>query len=58
MEQCNGNLCKRIGYCDLGGYCKKVDPKIRKELLKTRHPSAIEVEKFIAKGSGANCQKS
>ncbi len=57
MADCNANLCKRIGYCDLGGYCKKVHPKVREELLKTRKPTAIDVETFKANGSGINCEK-
>ena len=47
----NANLCKKVGYCEMGGYCKKVHPKIREQLLKAKKPSNIDVEifKFLSK---------
>lgn len=51
----NGNLCPKETYCKYGAYCERVDPKIRAELMKTSSVSAIDVEIFVANGSGMKC---
>lgn len=58
MAHCNANLCRKVGYCNMAAYCKKVHPKLREEFLKGSTASEIDVEIFKANGSGANCTKS
>ena len=58
MACCNSNLCRKEGYCEMGAYCTRVHPNVRKQLLKRNRSSAIDIEIFRAGGSGRNCTKS
>lgn len=55
MVENNGGLCKRKNLCSMAAYCVRVHPKIQEELKEKNKPTAIDIEKFKAKGRGANC---